>query len=223
MCGWSRYLVAGAIGACAGGTAMAGSITNGGFETGDFTGWTASGAAYVTDWEYVRDPLNLSAFVPAGNEWLPFAQGADATYFASLWSNDGVDTFSRIEQTFAGTAGQVLRFRYFQDFGEDGSAFDRLFGELEQPTLGTHTFFDDSRDDEENYDWKLVTYVLPETGMYTLRFGADDGDPLSWESIMGIDNVILTDGVIIPLPTAAGLGGLGLIVVAGRRSRPRRA
>ena len=197
-----------------------GGILNGGFETGDLSGWTSSGPAQATIDEFVRDPFGGAAFSPAGGFWLPFAQPGDTDYFASLWSTDGLDTSSSLSQTFAGTAGETLRFRYFLDFGEDGSGLvsDRLWGELDRPTLGTHSFFDVTRSDEENYDWLLVTYVLPETGSYTLRFGAADGAD-AYESILGVDNVGLD--VVIPLPPAVGLAGLGLVVVGSRRRRSR--
>lgn len=194
-----------------------GGILNGGFETGDLTDWSAVGASQAVTDEFVRDPLGGAAFVPAGDFWLPFAQPGDTDYFASVWSTDGVATWSEISQSFAGVAGETLRFRYFMDFGEDDSGFsDRLYGFLDHPTLGTASFFDVTRSDEENYDWFLVTYVLPETGFYTLRFGAIDGTD-SFESVLGIDNVGLD--VTIPLPTAGALGGLGLIAIGSRRRR----
>jgi hypothetical protein len=77
-------------------------VTNPGFETGDFTGWTLSG----------NTPDNTVVESVGFDSWLP--HGGD--FFAALGAQDSDNTLS---QTIATTAGQSYTFSWF--LGSDGS------------------------------------------------------------------------------------------------------
>ncbi|MHC4356407.1 MAG: hypothetical protein ACYS0H_27205, partial [Planctomycetota bacterium] len=58
-----------------------------GFESGDLSGWTATGTVQAVNWELSRDFMGLPQ-APLSGFWDP-TQGS---YFASLWSTDSMGT-----------------------------------------------------------------------------------------------------------------------------------
>lgn len=186
-------------------TAKAG-IVNGAFETGDLSGWAATGLVVAVGDELSRDFLGLDQ-PPAGGLWLP-SQGS---YFASLWSTDSGGTDAAIlSQTFLGTIGETLRFDYFFDFGDVGPLHDTAIATLLHPDgsaiLFEHNTAGHELGDDENVGWATASYTLPRSGLYTLEYRVTDAVG-SFESILGIDNV--TVGAVIPAPGAILLGTLG--------------
>jgi len=196
----------------------AGAALTSGFETGDLTGWTATGPVDVVTEQYARDFLGLTQ-PPSGDIWYP-AQG---NYFASLWSTDSAGTnAASLSVAFDAAAGDVLDFDYFFDYGDYAPYYDSATGSLSwtggSTVLFQHNTSGHELADDQNIGWTRVSYTLPATGTYTLQFATQDGLD-SFESILGIDSVAV--GPAIPAPGAGALCIVGISLLG--RFRRRRA
>ena len=193
-----------------------------GFESGDLSGWTATGVVQAVQWELSRDFLGLTQ-APASGFWDP-TQGS---YFASLWSTDGwgtdTATLTRTFSTPTWAGGNArVQFDYFYDFGDivpfedpariyvidslGNSVFDMT---INDPFAGT------GLGDDQNIDWTTLSVNLPSAGTYTLGFEIMDSIG-AFESILGVDNV-----QVVPVPGAVLLGAIGLGFANWRLRRRR--
>ncbi len=203
----SRNILGVAIVAAAFSGAASADIMNPGFETGDLSDWNTAGAVYAREWEMSRD------FVPPiHDDWAP----TEGLYFASLWSYDPVlGSNAQISTTFDATAGDVLSFDYFFDYGDVNPNFDTAVGTLtigaNQTTLFEWNTAGHQLGTDNNVDWTTVTHTLTEAGQYTLTFRTSDANA-GFESILGVDNVSL-----VPEPSALTLLALGAIGLLRRR------
>ena len=193
-----------------------------GFESGDLTGWTATGTVQAVQWEFSRDFLGLPQ-APASGFWDP-TQGS---YFASLWSTDGfgtdTSTLTRTFTTPTWTMGSNrVQFDYFYDFG-DITPFEDPARIFVMDSLGNSVFDMTINDpfagtglgDDENIDWTTMSVWLPSAGTYTLGFEINDSIGV-FESILGVDNV-----QVVPVPGAVLLGAIGLGFANWRMRRRR--
>jgi hypothetical protein len=173
-------------------------LVNGAFETGDLTGWTATGTVQAVQWEYSRDFLGLLQ-APLSGFWEP----TEGSYFASLWSTDGSGTdTSTLTRTFT-SGGGSLHFDYFYDFGdiipfEDPARIyvtDSLGNSVLDMTIND-PFAGTGLGDDQNIDWTTMSVNLPSAGTYTLGFEIMDSIG-AFESILGVDNVRVVIGVAV--------------------------
>jgi hypothetical protein len=189
-------------------------LTNGSFETGDLSGWTAilpvGGSASV-----VTDHSNLNG---AGTtSWAP----SDGDYF-TLLKTDGPGSLSRIYQSFYASPGASLSFDYFWDSRDYKPFDDTTTGTL---LLGIGTggpvvsmlFSNSVNTDPADYwgtPWMPISYQFTTGGTYTLLIEiANDIDGIN-DSYVGIDNAR-----VIPAPGAVLLGGIGVGLVGLMRRR----
>jgi hypothetical protein len=192
-------------------------LVNGGFEDG-LAEWTPTGTVDVVGMEDPSRDGWIWQPVPVGGVWEPLP---GSTSFASLWSTGWGGDVATLSRTFDASAGDVLSFDYFFDYGDFWPNYDSARGTLKGSSVDEMVLFEyntitDPSDPRyntlaefANVDWTPVVVVLPATDKYTLTFTVTDiYDPLwgpAFESILGVDNVS-----VVPLPGALLLGALGL-------------
>jgi hypothetical protein len=227
---------------CAAACVHAAPITNGGFESGDFTGWATAGVASILDSTFGSGPTEgtYQAFMstegsvapPASQAAIEAFLGLPAGRLDAINSSDAIEG-SAISQTLTGNAGDILSFDWnfltnelspdgFEDFAfwslvnlDTGQLLADIFtpGFVASPTP---LFADET-------GFRNVTFALPSGGTFLLGFGVMDAwDPIVASGLL-IDNVSLTStNAEIPEPCSIALcvlGGLGLVA---RRSRGKR-
>jgi hypothetical protein len=222
-------------------------VLNGGFETGNFTGWEILGRTSIKTSAYGSGPTEgtsqalLSTFCPTLVNNLCKQDGnfLELTEFLNVNALDlttlgNVFEGSAIKTTLAVEAGDVLTFDWnfltnsmngdtsglYNDFAfvTIAEKADKL-SDTFSPFVGNVTGIDF----EHQTGFKTFSYSFTTTGTYTLGIGvADVGDGASDSGLL-VDNVLLSSTPIpsrVPEPTSIlGVLTFGVFGIGLRRSR----
>jgi len=162
-------------------------ITNGSFETSDFTGWTTGG--------------NFEDTQVSSGAFYEYSGAEDGTYYATLGPVGSDGTLSQTLTDHAG-AQYTVSF-WFASVGDNPSDFSASWDgtqllSLTNPNTGSA--------------WTQYTYTVTGTGTDTLAFAFRD-DP----AYMALDNVSVTEnsGQSVPEPSSLLLLGTGVLGLGG--------
>jgi hypothetical protein len=210
---WTRAAVAfaAAVAVAAGATPARAGFINGGFETGDFTGWTVNIPALASV------ESNVAKIAESGSY-----SATEGTNFAYLNTGGGVGVYTIISQSFSVNAGTQLDFDVFFDAGDYLPFNDNGYANLVDAntnavvaTLWTSSVA--AVGDYGSTPWTHVTTNVAAAGTYKLELGVTNVGDNILTSAIGVDNVNS-----VPAPAGALLFGVGLVSLGGFRAVRRK-
>ena len=189
-------------------------LTNGSFESGDLSGWTASGPVEVATGQ--DDAIGTP---PLGEHFT----ATKGDYFAVLTANedapdsDGLFSYTTLSQTFTLTMdSRVLfdaAFLAFDYLPYDDDAYVSILGASGNPIFASNV---SAVGENGNTGWQSLSVFLGK-GTYTLQAGVRNGVDYGGDSKLLLDNV----SVAVPEPQSWALMILGFLGV-GAALRTRR-
>ena len=211
-----RGILAAAVAAIATGTASAG-IVNGSFETGDFTGWTTNPGYLASVTTSYTHPSTSSSY-----------SATDGNSFALLSAGNGAGVYTMLSQSFSAAAGDTICGDFFFAANDYMPFNDNAYVRLIDGSTNTElaVLISSSVAAVGNYGetpWTGFSYTLASSFTnLIIEVGVNNVLDNGLSSVCGVDNIQLCSSVVVPLPPAAGLAGLGLLGLAGVKVVRRR-
>jgi len=181
-------------------------LTNGGFESGSFSGWT-------------QNPVQTQDAVLATGAPAAEYAAQSGTYYAQLSYISGQST-ATLSQGFADTSGQPLTVSFW--LTADGKNPSRFAASFDGNLLQDFTSGTGNNAVVAARGWTEYTYSVLATGNDTLTFTYDDGGSLNADhpANLGLDTVSVASAVPEPSTWAMMiLGFAGVGFMAYRRTK----
>ena len=195
------------------------SIINGGFETGNFNGWSTIGDTSIETSAFGSGPTegNFEALLTNGSISIPDSAiesflGLTSGTLDSLSTNN-VTEGSAIKQTFTAQAGDIVSFdwnfltfeftpTFFNDFAFVSLSSTEVLADTFSPFASSLSSF------SEETGFNTFSFEIPASGNYTLGLGVMDVEDTIIDSGLLVDNVSVET-----TPEPASI--LGFLVVGG--------
>jgi hypothetical protein len=210
-------------------------LSNQGFESGNLSGWTAtgsvtaSGGTVIGQWTVTPAAGSYMAWLDSNDILVPdletFFGLSAGTLSSGLPSPDGSPTDGAgIYQDFTGNAGDTVTMywayvaRDFEPYNDPAFAVIRGPGGLQQVTVLASIYSGGTTvGDFGATGWHAFTYVLPSTGSYRLGFGVVNTSDSALDGALFLDNA--ASGSQIPEPGTFFLFAAGLAAAVFLRRR----
>lgn len=209
-------------------------IINGGFEIGNFTGWTTIGETSIETSAFGSTPTSGSSQALLSTGGATFADsiiekslGLEAGTLDNLGNRDATQG-SAIRQTFTAEAGDVLTFDWNFLTGEETPNYfnDSSFVSINSVSKLADTTFPSFVSSLtpfiEETGFQTFSFTIPTTGTYTLGLGVTDVGEDTTNSGLLVDNVKIAS---VPEPSSAlGVlvcGALGAVSVLRCKQRQK--